>query len=318
MPVYTHTHTAEDKHTDRQTSADNTESFLLCQTLSCFTAGPRIYTGLPVPDTVLLHSRARIYTGLPAPDTVLLHSRAPDFHWTSCTRHLPASQQDLGFTLDFLHQTPSCFTAGPRIYTGLPAPDTSCFTAGSRIYTGLPVPDTFLLHSRARIYTGLFLSCLRQCWHTHKNGKPKTNTRTAENTELVFQAPWVFLSTGAIIYPSLLSWKCSPPPVKGCWTSPQMLCPMSESPSGKREGLQDNATGKKGTFITDSSQGPLLHPTQWCRSESPEPQLLHKFIGWAHAIGLSRLVTSLQSNFIGQNFHAGGTSLGVSTLFLIS
>ena len=58
-----------------------------------------------------------------------------------------------------------------------------------------------------------------------------------------------------------------------------VLCPMSESPSRKREGLQDNATGKKGKFITDSSQGPLLHPTQWCRSESPEPKLLHKFIG---------------------------------------
>ena len=93
---------------------------------------------------------------------------------------------------------------------------------------------------------------------------------------------------------------------------------MSKSPSGKREGFQDNATGKKGKFITDSSQGPLPHPTQWCRSESPEPKLLHKFIEWAHAIGLSELVTSLQSNFIGQNFHAGRTFLGVSTLFLIS
>ena len=47
----------------------------------------------------------------------------------------------------------------------------------------------------------------------------------------------------------------------------KLLCPMSKSLSGKREGLQDNATGKKGKFITDSSQGPLPHPTQWCRSE---------------------------------------------------
>ena len=98
----------------------------------------------------------------------------------------------------------------------------------------------------------------------------------------------------------------------------KVLCPMSESPSGKREGFQDNATGKKGKFITDSSQGPLPHPTQWCRSESPEPKLLHKFIGWAHALGISGLVTSLQSNFIGQNFHMGGTFLGVSAQFLIS
>ena len=93
---------------------------------------------------------------------------------------------------------------------------------------------------------------------------------------------------------------------------------MSESPNGKREGLQDNATGQKGKFITDWSQGPLLHPTQWCRSESPEPNLLHKFIGWAHAVGLRGLVTSLQSNFIGQNFHSSGTFLGISAPFLIS
>ena len=58
-----------------------------------------------------------------------------------------------------------------------------------------------------------------------------------------------------------------------------LLCPMSESLRGKREGLQDNATGKKGKFITGSSQGPLPHAMQWCRSESPEPKLLHKFIG---------------------------------------
>ena len=51
-----------------------------------------------------------------------------------------------------------------------------------------------------------------------------------------------------------------------------MLCPMSESLSGKREGLQDNATGKKGKFITDSSQGPLPHPTQWCEVREPRAQ----------------------------------------------
>ena len=97
-----------------------------------------------------------------------------------------------------------------------------------------------------------------------------------------------------------------------------LLCPMPESPSGTKEGLQDNATGKRGKFITDSSQGPLPHPTQWCRSESLEPKLLQKFIGGAHAVGLSGLVTSLQSNFIGQNFRAGATFLGVSARFLIS
>ena len=67
----------------------------------------------------------------------------------------------------------------------------------------------------------------------------------------------------------------SPPPacnVDNC-------CARCPNPQAGREGLQDNATGKKGKFITDSSQGPLPHPTQWCRSESPQPKLLHKFIG---------------------------------------
>ena len=51
------------------------------------------------------------------------------------------------------------------------------------------------------------------------------------------------------IYPSPLSWKCSLPLVKGSQTSPQMLCQMSESPSGKREGLQDDATRKEGSLL---------------------------------------------------------------------
>ena len=74
------------------------------------------------------------------------------------------------------------------------------------------VPDTFLLHSRASDSHWTFLSCL---------------------------------STSAIIYLSPLSCKSSFLPVKGSWMSPQMLCPMSESPSGKRESFPDNTTLKK-------------------------------------------------------------------------
>ena len=58
------------------------------------------------------------------------------------------------------------------------------------------------------------------------------------------------------IYPSPLSWKCSLSPVKGSRTSPQMLCPMSESPSGKREGFQDNATRKKGSLLLTRVRAP--------------------------------------------------------------
>ena len=78
-----------------------------------------------------------------------------------------------------LCQMPSCFSAGPRIYTGL-----------------LVLPE-------------------HRCY----------------------------------IYPSPLSWKCSLPPVKGSRTSLQMLCPMSESLSRKREGLQNNANRKKGSLL---------------------------------------------------------------------
>ena len=77
-------------------------------------------------------------------------------------------------------------------------------------------PDTFLLHSRVSDLHWTFLSCL---------------------------------STSAIIYFSPLSCKRSFLPVKGSQTSPHMLCPMSESPSGKREGFQDNATRKKGSLL---------------------------------------------------------------------
>ena len=91
--------------------------------------------------------------------------------------------------------------------------------------------------------------------------------------------PWIYtglscLSTGVIIYPSPLSCKCSLLPVKGSRTSPQMLSLISESPSGKREVFQDNATRKKGKFITDSSQGFLPQPSQWCRVRKP----------WAEAV----------------------------------
>ena len=111
-----------------------------------------------------------------------------------------------------LRQIPSCFSAGPRIYTGL-----------------LVLPE-------------------HRCY----------------------------------IYPSPLSWKCSLSPVKGSRTSPQMLCPMSESPSGKREGFQDNATRKKREVYCWLESGLLPHvQCSGTGSESAEPKLLSTFIGCA-------------------------------------
>ena len=60
-----------------------------------------------------------------------------------------------------------------------------------------------------------------------------------------------------------------------------LLCPMSESPSGKREGFQDSVTHKKGKFIADSSQGSCRIERSGEGSESPESKLLPKLIGYA-------------------------------------
>ena len=54
-----------------------------------------------------------------------------------------------------------------------------------------------------------------------------------------------------------------------------VLCQMSKSLSGKREGFQDNATRIKGKFIADSSQGSRCGSKRsGMGSESAEPKLL--------------------------------------------
>ena len=90
-----------------------------------------------------------------------------------------------------------------------------------------------------------------------------------------------------------------------------MLCPMSESPSRKREGLQDNATGKKGKFITDSSQGPLPHPTQWCRSESPQAQTVTQIyrVSTRHRVSTRRWFKRIGYKFA-KKFHLSKLSRG--------
>ena len=105
-------------------------------------------------------------------------------------------------------------------------------------------PDTFLLPSRASDLHWTFLSCL---------------------------------STGAIIYLSPLSCKHSFLLVKGSWTSPQMFCLMPKSLS-RREKASKTMQLAKEKFITDSSQGFCRIHRRGAGSESPEPQLLPKFI----------------------------------------
>ena len=130
-------------------------------------------------------------------------------------------------------QLPSSALAGLGL---VPAGTSSPFPT---LYRKLsPAPDTFLLHSRASDLHWAFLSCL---------------------------------GTGAIIYPSPLSWKCSLPPVKESQMSPQMLCPMSESPGGKREGLQDNATRKKGSLLLTWVRAPAASNAMVRGQRAPSP-----------------------------------------------
>ena len=63
-------------------------------------------------------------------------------------------------------------------------------------------------------------------------------------------------------------------PSKGIPDKPQMLCPMSESPSGKREGFQDNATRKKREVYYWLEPGLLPQPTQWYRIREPRAQAI--------------------------------------------
>ena len=95
---------------------------------------------------------------------------------------------------------------------------------------------------------------------------------------------------------------------------------MSESPSRKREGLQDNATPKKGSLLLTRVRAPAASNTvvQGQRALSPNCYTNLEGEHTPLVVGLSELVTSLQSNFIGQNFHARGTFPGVSAPFLIS
>ena len=92
---------------------------------------------------------------------------------------------------------------------------------------------------------------------------------------------------------------------------------MSKSQSRKREGLQDNATQKKGKFIADSSQGSCHIQHRGAGSESPEPKLLHKFIGWAHTISswFKRIGYKFAKQFHWSNTLKTFTLVGLSWVF---
>ena len=81
------------------------------------------------------------------------------------------------------------------------------------------------------------------------------------------------------ICPSPLCWKCSPSPVKGSRTSPQCYARCPNPRAGREKASKTMQLAKKGKFITDSSQGSCCNQRSNAGPESPEPKLLHKFIG---------------------------------------
>ena len=90
---------------------------------------------------------------------------------------------------------------------------------------------------------------------------------------------------------------------------------MSKSPSGKKEGFQDNATRKKGSLLLTQARAPAASNAVVRGQRAPSPRFtqIYRVEHTPLVVGLSRL----QSNFIGQNFRAHGTFPGVSAPFLI-
>ena len=111
-----------------------------------------------------------------------------------------------------------------------------------------PTPNTFLLHSRASDLHWTFLSCL---------------------------------STGAIsilpLRPGSVLFSRSRDPGR----APKCYARCPNPPAGREKASKTMQLSKRGKFIADSSQGSCRIQHSGAGSESPEPELLHKFIGWA-------------------------------------
>ena len=95
-------------------------------------------------------------------------------------------------------------------------------------------------------------------------------------------------------------------PRRKAWKGSSLLCLMSESPSGKRKDLHDNATHKGREIYCWLESGPLLQPTQWCKVREPWAPVsthIYRVLDFKHkqlVVSPSGLVTCLQRNFIGQ------------------
>ena len=129
----------------------------------------------------------------------------------SVLRRLERPVRSPSIESSLLRQTPSCFSAGPRIYTGLSCP----------------------------------------AW-----------------------APVLYLS-----FPSVL--EVFSFPGQGIPDEPPNVMSDVRIPEQEERRLPRQCNSQKGKFITDLSQGSCRIQHSGAGSESPEPKLLHKFIGWA-------------------------------------
>ena len=96
---------------------------------------------------------------------------------------------------------------------------------------------------------------------------------------------------------------------------------MTESPSGKREGFQDNATRKKkGSLLLTRARASVASNAVVQGQKSLEPSCYINLYGEHKQLvaGLSRLVTCLQSNVIGTNYRGLLFKLRHSRAFLLS
>ena len=93
--------------------------------------------------------------------------------------------------------------------------------------------------------------------------------------------------------------------------------PDVQIPSGKREGFQDNATCKKGSLLLTRVRAPATSNAVVWGQRAPSPSCYTYLQGEPKQLvaGLSRLVTCLQSNFIGPNFRGPFFKLGRSRAF---
>ena len=98
------------------------------------------------------------------------------------------------------------------------------------------------------------------------------------------------------------------------WLGVGAVMPDVRIPKREERRPPRQCNSQKGKFIADSSQGSCRIQHSGAGSGSPEPELLHKFIGWAHAVGswFKRIGYKFAKQFHWSNTLKTFTHLGLS------